>query len=437
MQVTRLPNGLRVVSESIPFASTATVGVWIDAGSRYENDTTNGTAHFLEHMAFKGTTSRTVRDLEVEIENMGGHLNAYTSREQTCYYAKVSDKDVPKALEILSDILQNSNLDERAIERERDVILREMQEIEGMPEEVIFDHLHATAFQRTPLGRTILGPADNVRSITRQNLADYIAKNYTAERMVIAAAGAVDHASLVASVEKSFGRVPSGGDSAAQLIKAEPSYFTGSEVRLRDPDLPLVHMALAFKGASWTDPDSIPLMVLQTMLGSWDKNSTAGANMGSNLAQTVAVNGLAESYMAFNTNYHDTGLFGVYAVADPHESDLEDLCWTIMHNMTGACYNVEDLDVARAKNQLKSSILFSQDGTTGVAEDLGRSLLVYGRRVPRAELFARIDAVDAEAIKAVAGRFILDQDMAISAMGDVQYMPDYNYLRRRTYWLRY
>ena len=258
MQVTRLPNGLRVVSESIPFASTATVGVWIDAGSRYENDTTNGTAHFLEHMAFKGTTSRTVRDLEVEIENMGGHLNAYTSREQTCYYAKVSDKDVPKALEILSDILQNSNLDERAIERERDVILREMQEIEGMPEEVIFDHLHATAFQRTPLGRTILGPADNVRSITRQNLADYIAKNYTAERMVIAAAGAVDHASLVASVEKSFGRVPSGGDSAAQLIKAEPSYFTGSEVRLRDPDLPLVHMALAFKGASWTDPDSIP-----------------------------------------------------------------------------------------------------------------------------------------------------------------------------------
>ena len=173
------------------------------------------------------------------------------------------------------------------------------------------------------------------------------------------------------------------------------------------------------------------------MWGSWDKNSTAGANMGSNLAQTVAVNGLAESYMAFNTNYHDTGLFGVYAVADPHESDLEDLCWTIMHNMTGACYNVEDLDVARAKNQLKSSILFSQDGTTGVAEDLGRSLLVYGRRVPRAELFARIDAVDAEAIKAVAGRFILDQDMAISAMGDVQYMPDYNYLRRRTYWLRY
>ncbi|KAL4550904.1 hypothetical protein Ndes2526B_g08997 [Nannochloris sp. 'desiccata'] len=409
-KVTRLPNGLRVITETVPHASTATVGVWIDAGSRYESDTTNGTAHFLEHMAFKGTTSRTVRDLEVEIENMGGHLNAYTSREQTCYYAKVFDQDVPKALDILSDILQNSNLDERAIERERGVILREMQEIEGMPEEVIFDHLHATAFQRSPLGRTILGPADNVRSITRQNLADYIAKNYTAEP---------------------------GGESAAQLVAAEPARFTGSEVRLRDPDMPLVHMALSFQGASWTDPDSIPLMVLQTMLGSWDKNSSAGGAMGSQLAQTVAANGLAESYMAFNTNYQDTGLFGVYAVADPHESDLEDLCWTIMRNVTKTCYDVEEMDVARAKNQLKSSILFSQDGTTGVAEELGRNLLVYGRRVPRAELFARIDAVDAETIKAVASRFILDQDLAIAAMGDVQYMPDYNWLRRRSYWLRY
>lgn len=421
----------------MPFASTATVGVWIDAGSRYETDATNGTAHFLEHMAFKGTTSRTVRDLEVEIENMGGHLNAYTSREQTCYYAKVGQAEVPKAVEILSDILQNSNLDDRAIERERDVILREMQEIEGMPEEVVFDHLHATAFQHSPLGRTILGPADNVRAITRQNLADYIATNYTAERMVIAAAGAIDHKALVASVEKAFGGVPSGGVSASELVKREPAIFTGSDVRLRDPDQPTVHMALAFQGASWTDADAVPLMVMQTMLGAWDKDSSAGGNMASKLAETVAANGLANSFMAFNTNYHDTGLFGVYAVADPHASDLEDLCWTIMRNVTGMCYNVEEMDVARAKNQLKASILFSQDGTTGMAEDLGRNMLVYGRRIPRAELFARIDAVDADAVKAVANRFILDQDLAVTALGDTQFMPDYTWLRRRTYWLRY
>lgn len=437
LQVTRLPNGLRVISESIPFATTATVGVWIDAGSRYETDATNGTAHFLEHMAFKGTTSRTVKDLEVEIENMGGHLNAYTSREQTAYFAKVMEQDVPKALDILSDILQNSNLDERAIERERSVILREMQEIEGIPEEVVFDHLHATAFQHTSLGRTILGTADNVRSITRQNLADYIASNYTAERMVIAAAGAVSHDDLVASAQKCFGRLSSGGVQTAQLIRDEPAKFTGSEVRLRDPDLPLVQLAIAFKGASWTDPDSIPLMVMQTMLGSWDKSSSAGGEMGSQLAQTIATNGLARSFMAFNTNYHDTGLFGVYATADPHESDMEDLCWTVMRNITKMCYDVEEIDVARAKNQLKASMLFAGDGTTGVAEELGRNLLVYGRRIPRAEFFARIDAVDADTIKAVASRFILDQDIAVAALGDTQFIPDYTWLRRRTYWLRY
>ena len=143
------------------------MGVWIDAGSRYESDATNGAAHFLEHMAFKGTAARDTRQLEQEVEDMGGHLNAYTSREQTCYYARVFSGDVPAAVDILSDILQNSKLDEAAIERERDVILREMQEVEGVPEEVVFDHLHATAFQQTPLGRTILGPAANVKSLTR------------------------------------------------------------------------------------------------------------------------------------------------------------------------------------------------------------------------------------------------------------------------------
>lgn len=435
-KVTRLSNGLRVASETVPFASTATVGVWIDAGSRYETDASNGTAHFLEHMAFKGTTTRTVRDLEVEIENMGGHLNAYTSREQTCYYAKVFEKDVPQALDILADILQNSNLEERAIERERDVILREMQEVEGIPEEVIFDHLHATAFQHSPLGRTILGPADNVRSITRQHLADYIATNYTAPRMVISAAGAVDHGALVKAAEKAFAKLPSTGKSANDLVKESPAIFTGSDVRIRDPEQPNMQFAVAFKGASWTDPDSIPLMVMQTMLGAWDKNSGAGVDMASPLAQIIGANKLAHSYMAFNTNYHDTGLFGVYAVADP-KTDHEDLAWCIMRNITKLCYSVEEDDVARARNQLKASILFSQDGTTGIAEDIGRNLLVYGRRMPKAELFARIDAVDAETIKAVGQRFILDQEVAVAAMGDTQFLPDYTWLRRRTYWLRF
>eukprot|EP00884_Botryococcus_braunii_P002739 jgi/Botrbrau1/12466/Bobra.0169s0013.1 len=435
-KVTTLGNGLRVASEKIPYLDTTTVGVWIDAGSRYENAANNGTAHFLEHMAFKGTDARDSRNLEVEIENIGAHLNAYTSREMTCYYARVFNKDVPKAIEILSDILQNSRLDQAAIERERDVILKEMQEVEKVPEEVVFDHLHATAFQRSPLGRTILGPAENVRNITRQQLADYIATNYTAKRMVVAAAGGVDHDVLVGLADKAFAKLPTGGPTTAELIKESPGIFTGSEVRIREPDMPTVHFAVAFQGAGVADPDAIALMVLQTMIGSWEKTAGAGANQSSILAQRVAINGLANSYMAFNTNYHDTGLFGVYATADVH-APLDDLAWSIMRELSHMVYNVDPLEVIRAKTQLKSSILFSQDGPSGSADDIGRSLLMYGRRIPKAELFARIDAVTPETIKAVADRFIYDQDIAISALGDTQNLPDYNYFRRRTYWLRY
>uniref|UniRef100_A0A1J3I9W4 mitochondrial processing peptidase n=2 Tax=Noccaea caerulescens TaxID=107243 RepID=A0A1J3I9W4_NOCCA len=434
-RVTTLPNGLRVATESNLSAKTATVGVWIDAGSRFESDETNGTAHFLEHMIFKGTERRTVKALEEEIEDIGGHLNAYTSREQTTYYAKVMDSNVNQALDVLADILQNSKFEEERIEREREVILREMQEVEGQTEEVVLDHLHATAFQYSPLGRTILGPAQNVRSITREDLQNYIKNHYTASRMVIAAAGAVKHEEVVEQVKKLFNKLSSDPTSTSQLVLKEPASFTGSEVRMINDDLPLAQFAVAFEGASWTDPDSIALMVMQTMLGSWNKNVGGGKHMGSHLTQRVAINEIAESIMAFNTNYKDTGLFGVYAVA---KADcLDDLSYAIMYEVTKLAYKVSDDDVTRARNQLKSSLLLHMDGTSPIAEDIGRQLLTYGRRIPIAELFARIDAVDASTVKRVANKYIYDKDIAISAIGPIQDLPDYNKFRRRTYWNRY
>ncbi|KAM7520670.1 hypothetical protein LguiB_019632 [Lonicera macranthoides] len=434
-KITTLPSGLRVATESNLAAKTATVGVWIDAGSRFETDETNGTAHFLEHMIFKGTEKRSARELEEEIENIGGHLNAYTSREQTTYFAKIMDKDVPGALDILADILQNSKFEESRINRERDVILREMEEVEGQTEEVIFDHLHATAFQYTPLGRTILGPAQNIKTITKKHLQDYISTHYTAPRMVIAASGAVKHEDIVEQVKKLFTKLSTDPTTASDLAASEPAIFTGSEVRIVDDDIPLAQFAVAFNGASWTDPDSIPLMVMQSMLGSWNKNAGGGKHMGSELAQRVGINEIAESMMAFNTNYKDNGLFGVYAVAKP--DCLDDLAYAIMYEMSKLCYRVSEADVTRACNQLKSSLLLHMDGTSPVAEDIGRQLLTYGRRIPYAELFARIDAVDASTVKRVANRFIFDRDVAISAVGPVQSLPDYNWFRRRTYWLRY
>ena len=268
--MTTLANGMRVATETTPHAETATVGVWIDAGSRYETAANNGTAHFLEHMAFKGTAKRTTAGLEEEIENMGGHLNAYTSREQTTYYAKVFKKDVSKAVDILSDILQNSSLEQAHVERERGVILREMEEVEKEVEEVLFDHLHATAFQHTGLGRTILGSAENVRNITRDDLAKYIKEHYTAPRMVLVGTGAVEHDDLVKLAESAFANVPTTGADVATLVKNDPAHFTGSDVRIRDDDMTTASFCVAFKGAPWNSPDAVPLMVMQAMLGSWD-----------------------------------------------------------------------------------------------------------------------------------------------------------------------
>ena len=432
-EITTLDNGLRVASEG-SHGETATVGIWIDAGSRYETEQNNGVAHFLEHLIFKGTSQRTQQELEVAVENMGGHLNAYTSREQTVYFARVHKSDVPSAVGILGDILQNSLLSEDAITRERDVILREMEEVEKQHEEVIFDHLHETAFQGTGLGRTILGPRDNIRSLTRDDLAEYISTHYTGPRMVLAGAGGIDHNQLVALGQEHFGNVPQE-PAGGLIVPFDQARFTGSDIRVRDDSMPTAHMAIAFESFDWTSEHAFPLMVMQTLLGAWSRTDGAGPNMSSKLCQAVAERDLAHSVMTFNTSYKDTGLFGVYAVAEPE--GLQDLAWYTLESMVRLCHQVTDQEVALAQAKLKANLMSSLDGSNAVCEDIGRQLLTYNRRLTPAEIFARIDSVDAAAVMATADAVINDQDVAMAAVGPVHELPDYNFLRMRTYWRRY
>jgi processing peptidase subunit beta len=385
-------------------------------------------------MAFKGTKSRTQKQLEVEIENMGGHLNAYTSREQTVYYAKVFKNDVPKAMEILSDILQNSQLDAAAIERERDVILREMEEVNKQYEEQILDHLHETAFMGTGLGRTILGPEENIKSLTRNDLQDYIKTHYTADRFVIAGAGAVDHKQLVELTEKHFGKLPTA-PAGALATKFDPAVFTGSDKRIRFDSMKEAHVAIAFQGASWTSEYAFPLMVMQTILGSWDRTSSVGRNSASKLAREISEHELASKFMTFNTCYKDTGLFGVYVVAT--DNKLDDVMWYTLDNMMRLCHNVTDEEVDRAKTQLKANMLMQLDSFSQTAEDIGRQILVYGRRMSNAEVFARIDAISTSEVRAAANKFINDEDHALAAVGPLMELPDYNRLRRLSVRLRY
>uniref|UniRef100_A0A7S3Q7A4 mitochondrial processing peptidase n=1 Tax=Chaetoceros debilis TaxID=122233 RepID=A0A7S3Q7A4_9STRA len=432
--ISTISNGLRVASETVAGSETATVGVWIDAGSRYETARNNGAAHFLEHMAFKGTDKRTQQALEVEIENMGGHLNAYTSREQTVYFAKVFKQDVGNAVEILSDILLQSKLEPAAIERERDVILREMEEVNKQQEELVLDHLHATAFQGTGLGRTILGPEDNIRSLTRDDLAEYIHTHYTAPRMVIAGAGAIDHAQLCEMADANFGSLPSAPKAGLESAM-DPAVFTGSDIRVKFDSDNNAHLALAFEGASWTSEYAFPLMLMQTMLGSYDRASGFGKNVASKMCQEVAEHELAHSITTFNTCYKDTGLFGIYAVAP--DNKLDDLMWYVMGNLVRMVHSPSDEEVERAKVNLKATMLMGLDGNSNVAEDIGRQLLTYGRRMTPAEIFSRIDAITVDDIKATAAKVINDQDHALAAVGGIHELPDYNWIRRHSYYLRY
>lgn len=424
-KVSKLPNGLRIATEdsAIP---TCTVGMWIDAGSRHETEYNNGVAHFLEHMAFKGTGKRSQTDLELEVENMGAHLNACTSREQTIFQAKCCTKDIAHAMDILSDIIQSSKYGEDEIEIERGVILREMQEIEMNLQEFVFDHLHATAFQGTPLGRTILGPKENIRSISRKDLVEYKTNHYVAPKMVLSGAGGVDHEELVGLADKHFGSLSSSAVSEV----LEPCHFTPGEVRLCDESMPVAHMALAVEGCGWENSDSIPLLVANILIGNWDRSHGSGGNVYSKLAHEVAVKNLCHSFLSFNTCYKDTGLWGIYIVADG--KSINDMVMSVQEEWERLCTTVTEEEVRRAKNLLLTNSLLLLDGSTPIFEDIGRQMLNYGRRIPLPEMEARIDAVDASVVQEVCTRYLKNKKPALAAVGPLEKLKDYNTLCQGT-----
>ncbi|XP_002741599.1 mitochondrial-processing peptidase subunit beta-like [Saccoglossus kowalevskii] len=431
-KITTLDNGLRVASEDsgIP---TCTVGLWIDAGSRYENAGNNGVAHFLEHMIFKGTKHRSQMELELEIENMGAHLNAYTSREQTVYYAKSFSKDLPKAVEILADIVQNSTLGETEINRERGVILREMEEVETNLQEVIFDHLHTTAYQGTALGRTILGPTENIKSLVRDDLLTYISTHYKGPRIVLSGAGGIDHNELVALANKHLGKI--GSEYENEIPVLPPCRFTGSEIRVRDDSMPLAHIAIAVESVGWSHPDTIPLMIANTLIGTWDRSHGGGTNVASKLASVCGGSNLCHSFQSFNTCYTDTGLWGMYFVTD--NMNIDDMLFYVQNEWMRLCTSVTESEVTRAKNLLKTNMLLQLDGSTPICEDIGRQMLCYGRRMSLPELDARIEAVTAKTVRDACTRYIYDKCPAVAGVGPIEQLPEYNRIRGGMYWVRH
>jgi len=436
-QLSSLGNGLRVATQHAA-GDMAAVGVFIDAGSRDEAAGKNGVAHFLEHLMFKGTANRSKDTIEREIEAKGAHLNAYTSREHTCYVARVLKKDVPWAMEFLGDILLKSNYDSNAVNAERGTILREMDEVNKDMREVIFDNLHATAYHGQALGNTILGPVDNINSIVRDDLANFVKANYTAPRMNAIVVGDVDHAQAAELANKHFGSV-SAKPLAPVQARVQARYI-GSDIRERNDDTNDIHFAIGFESFGAKNADSVALMVMQTLLGEWHAASSVGSCSSSELCRTVAENGLATQVSAFSTQYSDTGLFGVYGVG--HQDHITDLIWATQRCILNLAHTVSDEDVARANSMLKATILSSSEGTNATCEEIGRQLVGFGRHLSLAEMFARIDQVDANTVRRVAGEIINDRDHVCSSHGPVGFsgpdsMPDYTWMRRRNFMLRY
>jgi len=369
---------------------------------------------------------------------MGGQLNAYTSREQTVYYAKVLKNDVPKAVELLSDILTNSTFSADAVERERDVIMREMQEVESMTEEVIFDMLHEVAYIGTPLARTILGPEANIMSITADDIKKYITTHYTAPRVVVAAAGAVDHDSLVTLAGDHFGSMQSEAPPGYDF-EYQPSLFSGGDVRDYNDSMGEAHFALSFEGLSWTDPDIYTLMLAQSLIGSYDSSKGGAQFSGAKLASKLGTMGTGVRLMQpFCTCYNDTGLFGVYMASNmDNKEKVDDLFATVQEELVALTTGTADEDLEMAKNQLKYNMMLQMDGTSANAEEIGRHMLSYGRRINLAETFARIDAIEPEDVQRVTEKVIWDQEVAFAGMGpNLKYVFDINGLRRGTFWNR-
>lgn len=413
--VTTLANGFRIVSEPMPGLASAAVGIWVLAGARHEKAEQNGIAHFLEHMAFKGTAKRSALQIAEEIEDVGGYINAYTSREMTAYYARVLEADVPLALDVVADIVLNPAFDKREIEVERHVILQEIGQAADTPDDVIFDWLQEATYPDQALGRPILGPSERIATYGARDLRRFVKGHYGPGQMILAAAGAVHHETLVALAEDLFGHLP-----ALVMPEAEPARFQCNE-RREVKDLEQAHFALAIEGPAFRDPD---LFTAQIYAGAM------GGGMSSRLFQKLREErGLCYTTFAQAGAHDDTGSITVYAGTGAR--DIRDLANLTIDELRRATEDMTEAEVARARTQMKAGLLMGLESPSSRAERLARLLSIWGRVPSVSETVERIDAVDLAAIKAYAEKVAREARMSMALYGPVAKAPELGALRER------
>ncbi|PTX56971.1 putative Zn-dependent peptidase [Litoreibacter ponti] len=409
-----LPNGFRIVTEHMPGLESASIGIWVNAGGRHERAEQNGIAHFLEHMAFKGTERRSALQIAEAIEDVGGYINAYTSREVTAYYARVLKDDVPLAMDVIGDILRNPVFDTREIEVERGVILQEIGMSLDTPDDIIFDWLQEAAYPGQPIGRTILGPSERVRSFSRADLSGFVSEHYGPQNLILSAAGAVDHDMIVRMAEEMFGDMTAG---VAQ--PTEGARFAAGE-RREIKALEQAHFTLALEAPGYRDDDFYTAQIFA---------SAFGGGMSSRLFQEAREKrGLCYSVYASIGSYSDTGMMTVYAGTS--DEDIAGLAEITVDELKRAADDMSDAEVDRARAQMKAGLLMGLESPSSRAERLARLVGIWGRVPPLSETVEKIDAVNTGDVRAFAQR-LAGARAAMALYGPVEAAHSLDYVTRR------
>jgi len=408
IKVDTLSNGLRVATDAVSSVESVSLGIWVGVGTRNEPAAFNGIAHFLEHMAFKGTNRRSALEIAREIEAVGGHLNAYTSRENTAFYAKVLKEDTGLALDILADILQNSLFEEQELARERSVILQEIGQSHDTPDDIVFDHFQVMAYRDQAFGKPVLGTPDTVKAIDRDAIVGYLSRHYAADRLVVAASGNLDHDWFCGEAERLLGGLATSGS-----VDDGVATYTGGEYR-EERDLEQVHLVMGFPSVGLHHDDLHASSVLSTLLG---------GGMSSRLFQEIREKrGLVYSIYSFASSYADCGVLGIYAGTG--EQEVAELVPVLCDELAILGTSLQDQEVADARAQLKAATLMALESTSARVEQLAQQLLVYGRPIPIAEQVAKIEAVDTAAAARVAGD-IFSGKPTVAAIGPLGHLEDY------------
>lgn len=406
---TTLGNGMVVLTDDMPHLESASLGIWVKAGSRSETKAEHGISHMLEHMAFKGTASRNALQIAEAIENVGGDLNAATSVEHTGYFARVLKEDVALAADILSDILQNSMFEQDELDREQQVIVQEIGAARDNPDDHVFDLFQSSAFPDQPIGRTILGTVDSVKSFGPNTIRDYMERNYVGDHMVICAAGNVDHDSLVDIANDRFHALR--GSGAPEPVKAK--YIGGEERLLSDHEQ--AHIVLGFEGRAYNSDGFYAAQILASILG---------GGMSSRLFQEVREKrGLCYSVYAFHWAFADSGVFGV--AASTGEEEVADLMPVVVDELRKATENITDEEVIRVRNQIRAGLLMSLESPSSRAGQLARQQILWGRTIPLQETVDRINRITADRVKQVARQLFSSGEASLAGIGPVARLPDY------------